>query len=277
MYDNHLLSLAFLTVQGCEPREHIRIAAQTGYDAAGLRIIAPHGLELAHPIVGNQPLIREITTMGADLGIRFLDGEVFTLLPDTDVADWRPVLETAAELSMPLMQITCEDADFARAADNLGLVADMAAEMQIDMAIEFMRWRATATIEEATRLATASGRASVGILLDALHLSRSGGSPEAVKALPSGLVRYLQLCDAPAIQPASDAACIVEARGERMMPGEGALWLCELMEILPADLPISVETPHKGDQALSYLDRARLGMTATRRFLDSCRGAGHRA
>ena len=272
MYANHMLSLAFLTVQGCEPREHVRIAAQTGYDAAGLRIIAPHGLDLAHPIVGNKTLIREIKTMGTDLGVRFLDGEVFTLLPDTDMETWKPVLETAAELSMPLMQITCEDNDFSRAADNLGRVADIAAGFKIDMAIEFMRWRAAATIEDAARLAAATKRESVGILLDALHLSRSGGSPDAVKALPSGLVRYLQLCDAPARQPATNADCIIEARGERMMPGEGALWLRELMAVLPADLPISVETPHKGDQALSHLERARLGMEATRRFLDYLSG-----
>ena len=269
MYKQHKLSLAFLTVQGCPPVDHVKIASAAGYDAAGLRLIAPHGLDLAHPVVGNQAHLREIKTVAADLGISFLDGEVFTLLPDTDVQSWLPIIETAAELGMPLMQITCEDGELSRAADNLGRIADEAARLNIAMAIEFMRWRAAATIEDAAQLARASGRNNVGILLDALHLSRSGGTPAAVAALPKQLIFYLQLCDAAAVQPTDDAGRIAEARGGRMMPGEGALWLRELMAVLPPDVAISVETPHKGDTGLSFLERARRGMTATRDFLNS--------
>ena len=195
MYDRHLLSLAYLTVQGCPPVEHVKAAAAAGYDAAGLRLFAPHGLELAHPILGDRALVREIKTAAADLGISFLDGEVFTLRPDTDVRDWLPVLDLARELGMPLMQITSEDPDFARAADNLGRAADLAAPLGITIAIEFMRWRATPTVEDAARLAGASGRGNVGLLIDALHLSRSGGSPAAVAALPKELMLYVQICD----------------------------------------------------------------------------------
>ncbi len=269
MYQQHKLSLAFLTVQGCPPVEHVRIAAAAGYDAAGLRLIAPHGLALAHPIVGNAVLLREIKSAAVDLGISFLDGEVFTLLPDTDVRNWLPVIETAAELGMPLMQITCEDPELSRAADNLGRIADVAARLNIDMAIEFMRWRAAATIEDAALLAKASGRDNVGILLDALHLSRSGGSPAAVAAVPGDMILYLQLCDAAPVQPTDDAGRIAEGRGGRLMPGQGSLWLRELMAVLPQDVTISVETPHKGDAELSFLERARSGMSATRAFLDS--------
>jgi sugar phosphate isomerase/epimerase len=273
MYKQHKLSLAFLTVQGCPPVDHVKIAAAADYDAAGLRLIAPFGLELAHPIVGNPALVREIKTVAADLGISFLDGEVFTLLPDTDVRSWLPIIETAAELGMPLMQITCEDGELSRAADNLGRIADEAARLNIAMAIEFMRWRATATIEDAAQLARASGRSNVGVLLDVLHLSRSGGTPAAVAALPNELILYLQLCDAAAVQPTDDAGRIAEARGGRMMPGEGALWLRELMAVLPPDVAISVETPHKGDTGLSFLERAQRGMTATRAFLSSLKTA----
>lgn len=269
MHKQHLLSLAFLTVQGCPPVEHVKCAAAAGYDAAGLRLIAPHGLALADPIVGNKPLIRKIKAAATDLGISFLDGEVFTLLPETDVEAWLPVIETAGEFGMPIMQITCEDPELSRAADNLGRIADAAAQYGIEMAIEFMRWRSAATIEDASRLAAATGRDNVGILLDALHLSRSGGSPAAVAALPQDLILYLQLCDAPTEQPATNADCIAEARGARMLPGDGGLWLKDLMKVLPANIAISVETPHKGDSALSFVEKARKGMAATRAFLDA--------
>lgn len=268
MHKQHRLSLAYLTVQGCPPVEHVRSAAAAGYDAAGLRLIAPHGLALAHPIIGDKALIREIRATAADLGIGFLDGEVFTLLPETTMEPWRPVIETAAEFGMPLMQITSEDPDLSRASDNLGQIADIAGEHGIAIAIEFMRWRAAATIEDAARLAEATGRDNVGILLDALHLSRSGGGPAAVAALKDRVL-YLQLCDAPAAQPIDDAACIAEARGARMIPGEGELWLRELMAQLPADIAISVETPRRGDASLSFVEKARRGIAGTRNFLDS--------
>jgi sugar phosphate isomerase/epimerase len=269
VHNQHQLSLAYLTVQGCPPVEHVKCAAAAGYDAVGLRLIAPHGLSLAHPIVDDRPLIREIQTTARDLGISFLDGEVFTLLPETNVGTWLPVIETAAQFGMPLMQITCEDPESSRAADNLARIADAAFEHGIKMAIEFMRWRSTATIEDAARLAKASGCGNVGILLDALHLSRSGGSPAAVAGLPRDLVLYLQLCDAPALQPVDDAACIAEARGARMMPGEGGLWLKDLMATLPRNIAISVETPHKGDSSLNFPEKARKGIAATRLFLDA--------
>ena len=268
MHDQHKLSLAFLTVQGCPPIDHVKVAAKAGYDAAGLRLMAPHGLELAHSIVGNAALLREINAAAAGLGVSLLDGEVFTLLPDTDVRSWAPVIETAAELAMPFMQITCEDPELSRAADNLGLLADQAARLHIDIAIEFMHWRAAATIEDAAKLAKTSGRGNVGILLDALHLSRSGGSPASVAAIQRELILYLQLCDAASVQPTDDAGRIAEARSARMMPGQGALWLRELMAALRSDIAISVETPHAGDAGLSYLQRAQRAMTATRAFLD---------
>lgn len=285
MHDRHLLSLAYLTVQGCPPLEQVKAAAVAGYDAAGLRLIAPHGLELAHPIVGDRALVREIKAAAADLGISFLNGEVLTLLPGTDVREWSPVLGTAAEFGMPLMQITSEDPDAGRAADNLGRLADLAAPLGLTIAIEFMRWRDAATIEDPARLARASGRDNVGILLDALHLSRSGGSPDSVAALPQELMLYLQICDAPSTMPSDDAACIAEARGARMLPGEGGLWLRELMAVLPPDIAISIEPPHRGDAASSVLERAEKGMASTRRFLDSLapasrsfgRGQGRRA
>lgn len=269
MYKKHPLSLAYLTVFGCPPVENVKIAASCGYDMVSLRLIAPLGLELAHPIVGQKGLIQEIKAAAADTGVSFYDGEVFTLLPEADIADWLPVIETAGELKMPVMQITCEDPDLYRSSDNLARIADEAAHYGIKMAVEFMRWRSTATIQDATRLATASGRNNVGLLIDALHLSRSGGSPGDVAALPQGLALYLQLCDAPAGPPLDNAGCIAEARTARMFPGDGGLPLKELMSALPDDVVISVETPHKGDSGLSFLERAELGMAATKRFLDS--------
>ncbi|WP_182086323.1 sugar phosphate isomerase/epimerase family protein [Aureimonas sp. ME7] len=269
MHRLHSLSLAYLTVRGCPPLEQVRVAAKAGYDATSLRLVAPTGVALPHPIVGEGALIREIRSACADLGIAVFDGELLTLLPDTDVEEWLRVLDTAAELGMPMMQITSDDANLERAAGKLARVADAAAERGITLALELTRWRAMSTVAQAQILAEASGRDNVGVLIDALHVSRAGGSPADVAALDRDRVLYLQLCDAPAEAPGDDAGCIAEAREGRLMPGEGELWLGELMAVLPPDITISVETPHAGDDALDFLTRAEKGMAATRRFLRS--------
>ncbi|MBB4000180.1 sugar phosphate isomerase/epimerase family protein [Aureimonas pseudogalii] len=274
MHRAHRLSLAYLTVQGCPPEEQIRVAAAAGYDATSLRLVAPNGVDLAHPILGDAALIRRIKAATANEGISLFDAELLTLLPDTDVRHWAPAIETAAELGMPMMQITSDDADLARAADRLAGIADVAAGYAVTLAIELTRWRAMSTLADAKRLVEAAGRSNVGILIDALHLSRSGGRPDDVRTLDRDRVLYLQLCDAPAEPPASDAACIAEARGGRLMPGEGGLWLDELMSVLGPDITISVETPHAGDAALSFGARAEKAMAATRRFLDAPRSGG---
>lgn len=272
MYNRHKLSLAFLTVQGCSPVEMIKSAAAAGYDAAGLRLSPPLGLELAYPILGDRPLIREIKQTAGDLGISLYDGELLTLLPENDLDHWHRVVDTSAELGIPVLQVHGEDPAFDRMAESLAMLCDLAADAGITVAIEFMRWRVTATIEDAARLAKASRRNNVGILLDALHLSRSGGSPQAVAAISADLITYMQLCDAPAVLPADNAACIDEARNNRLMPGEGGLWLRELMAILPKDITISIETPHRGDSGLSFVEKARKSLDTTRSFLASIEG-----
>jgi sugar phosphate isomerase/epimerase len=122
-------------------------------------------------------------------------------------------------------------------------VCDEAARFDLRIAFEFMRWRSVRTIEEAARLVAEADRPNGGIVLDALHLSRSGGSPEAVAKVPAHRLMYLQLCDARATQPLDDEAVIAEARGGRLDPGRGTLWLNELMDVLPDNIEISVEVP----------------------------------
>jgi hypothetical protein len=103
------------------------------------------------------------------------------------------------------------------------------------------------------------------VCVDVLHLSRSGGRPEQVSALPPK-GSFVQLCDAPAALPAPDLMR-AEARSDRLHPGEGELWLARLLESIPANMAISVEVPHRRHAERSVMDRASIAGQALRAFL----------
>jgi sugar phosphate isomerase/epimerase len=105
------------------------------------------------------------------------------------------------------------------------------------------------------------------VLVDALHLARTGGVPADVLAAPAGLIRSAQLCDAPARRPESEAAIIAEARTGRLPPGEGDLPVRELLLALPDDAVLSVEVPMT--EGASPEPHARRVFVASRRLFEA--------
>ena len=83
-----------------------------------------------------------------------------------------------------------------------------------------------------------------GVLIDNLHLSRSGSSIEEVRAMPTELFPYLQICDAPAERPTDFGGLLDEALNGRLCPGEGSLPIAELLRAVPA-VPLSFEVRSK--------------------------------
>jgi sugar phosphate isomerase/epimerase len=271
MQNHNLLSLAYLTVDGAPPVEHVEAAAAAGFGAAGLRILTPSHLRIDYGIVGNAAAVRDIRRACERTGIGVLDVELFTLQPDTDVGAFRPALETCAELGARHVQALIEDPDLSRAADRFAGLCDAAAALGLRVAVEFMRFRHLQTIGAAATLLAAAARANAGVLIDALHLARSGGTPADVARLPRERIAYMQLCDAPAAAPPVDRLAH-EARNERLLPGDGALPLDALFDALPDDVAISVETPRKADAGRSVHERAKIAADGARRYL-----AGYRA
>jgi sugar phosphate isomerase/epimerase len=78
------------------------------------------------------------------------------------------------------------------------------------------------------------------VLVDTLHLARSGGRPADLTAVPALLLPYLQVADAPAAGPGEAAGLLDEALNGRLLPGEGALPIGETLATVPA-VPLSFE------------------------------------
>ena len=102
-----------------------------------------------------------------------------------------------------------------------------------------------------------SGRTNASVLVDALHFSRSGGSPSDIAGIDASLFRYAQICDATAVIPSESGDLIREARTGRLLPGEAALPLRDLVAALPAAIPLAIEAPVRATAGLPALERAQ--------------------
>lgn len=262
------LAVAHLTALELTPCELVRQAARAGFDAVGLRLNPTAAGAPAYPsLVGSGAHI-ELRRVLADEGVTVHDVEFIPILPGIDVACYAPMFDAAADLGARCVTVSGDDPDAARLTANLAALCELAARSGLRVDLEFMRWRHVGTLDQARAMVERAGSANLAILVDALHLTRSGGSPADVRALPEGLVHAVQLCDASPNQPVGDEATILEARTGRLPPGQGALPLRELLDALPAGTTLGVEMPLPSLPAGERLD---LAYRSTRGMLESSR------
>jgi sugar phosphate isomerase/epimerase len=110
-----------------------------------------------------------------------------------------------------------------------------------------MAWRGIDTPAKCLEVIEAAGRSNAGFLVDALHFDRCGGEPSDLAAMPPARIVSAQLCDGPGTRPTTNKARLAEARGGRLLPGDGELPLRKLVAALPEHAVVSVEIPMATD------------------------------
>ncbi|SAL70977.1 xylose isomerase domain-containing protein [Caballeronia choica] len=263
------LSLSALTVLELTPPQMVECAAEAGYDFVGLRLLPATDHEVRHEIVGDTPLKRETLARLKDTGVRVLDAEILRLKPDTDIAAYQPMLETAAELGARYVLVAGNDPDEARTAERLAQLCELAAPLGLTPSLEPMPWTDAKDITQAARIVKASGAMNTGLIIDPIHFDRAGSLTDELRALPREYFGYVQFCDAPAERPSDLQTLLYQARCERMIPGEGGLDLAGILRALPDGLPISIEAPMEGwARTANAVQRARRLREATLAVLD---------
>jgi sugar phosphate isomerase/epimerase len=262
------IGLAALTVLELTPPDMVTCAAEAGYDTIGFRIIPGTPEEVQHPIIGDTPMRRETARRAKDSGVRVLDVEIFRLKPETDVADYEAALETGAVLGATEALAAGHIPDEARLAERFGDFCDLAARFGIAANLEPMPWTEVKNFAQGARIVAVAARPNGGVLIDPIHFDRGGSRPEEIASVPRARLRYAQLCDAPAERPHDLETLLLQARAERLMPGDGGLDLTGILRALPHDIPISLEVPMKTlAQTVPALERSRRILAKTRALL----------
>ncbi|MGH7344088.1 MAG: sugar phosphate isomerase/epimerase family protein [Candidatus Rokuibacteriota bacterium] len=264
----NLLAISPPTLPDTPPIEFVEAAAAAGYVGVGLRL-APSPLFPFYPVVGNPPLIRELKLILASSGLTVLDILTFYLQPKTDLDAFAAPLELGAELGARYALVAGDDPEWARLRNTMGRFCDLAAKCGVAAALEFAVIRPLATLSQALRLLSELGRKNGVICLDPLNFVRGGGSAAFLRGLEPRLFPYAQISDGVLDPGEPDLSKLGRmSPNQRRMPGDGTLPLRQILDALPAGLPLSVEIPMPPTVKLPAREWARATAESTRRYLD---------
>lgn len=239
--------LAHLSMMTVPPARLAAVAAAAGFDFTGFRLTPSPSTGIDHCVLGNDRALESLCRAVSEEDISILDVEVIRMTDPTSVDVARPLLEAAQALGARYVIATVEDEDPVRRLDTLAQVAELAAQHNTSIAVEFMLFSAAKDLDTCVQIVTQCGASNIVVLADSLHLERSGGHPSDLRAYPPRLFHYAQICGAAGAGAAADPQT---ARGEgvhgRLMPDEGDLPVCEFIAALPPETILAVESPLKG-------------------------------
>ena len=262
-------SLAHLTILDAPPPELIRIAARTGYDFVGLRLI-PLGLpgEVAYAPHDDAVMRRAIKAAIDDTGVKVLDVELARIIEAPAPESYLPALETAAELGAKHVLSSVWMRDRYQVIERFARLCDVARPLGLTVNLEFVSSTEWNTLEGALDIVTTCGRDNVGIMIDTLHFHRGRIPIEQLDRVPASWANFVHVCDDRPDVPARMEEARRTMREERLYPGEGAVDIAGIVGRLPQSVICAIELPHR--QRLRELgpDRfARTCLERTKRYL----------
>jgi sugar phosphate isomerase/epimerase len=251
-----LLSLAAGTVPDLSPVDAVDAAADAGFRAVGVWF---------DPDTWSSTVLRAVADRLDHRGVAALDVEPIMLGSAADHGE--AIIDAAIELGARHVLVASREADDAAVASRLATLVERVERSSVTLVLEFLPSLGVRTFEQASSIVDSVGHASLGVLVDALHLARAGEQPAVLLGAPAGRLPYLQLCDAAAApSDTSPMGLIREALHERLLPGDGALPLAELLAAVPAvPLSFEVRSAHLRDAFPDPVERARAVMSSVRR------------
>ncbi|MER8760495.1 sugar phosphate isomerase/epimerase [Mesorhizobium sp. M0976] len=235
------LTLAHLTVQEVPPADAITIAAETGFQYATMRLHSPR---LGAKNLSTRELndeVQKALLVSRESGVLVSSIEALVLAPETDILTYTPILEAAAKLSARCVLVVAFDNVYSRMLDNFGALSASASQLGLGLEIEFMVFSEIKDLQKAMQVLADAGSPNDKIVVDILHLLRSGGSPQDILRVPPAMISQIQLSDGP--KYAGPECLVEEARFDRMFIGEGEFPLTEILSKRPPAVPLALEIP----------------------------------
>jgi sugar phosphate isomerase/epimerase len=240
-----IFSLAHLTLLDLPPAELIAVAARTGYQKVGLRLLPSSPGGAAYPLTRDPRGLQDTLARMRDTGVGVFDLEIIRLDAGFRASDYLPFFELAAQLGAKALVVAGDDADESRLIQSFAALCEASALFGLSADLEFMPWTKVPNARTALRIVTGAAQPNGGVLVDALHFARSATSLADIAGIPRHRLHYAQICDAPPEIPTTTEGLIHTARCQRLLPGEGGIDLRGLFASLPDNVPVSVEIPNE--------------------------------
>jgi sugar phosphate isomerase/epimerase len=264
------LGIELLSVFGMPPVAFVNLAADLGcqYISSGLTgFPLPQLGQPEFSLKDDQALRHEVLSAMDDCGVSIALGDGLLILPGADIAERAADLDILAELRVPLVNSVSLDPDRERTFDQFALLTELAAERGMTTTTEPAPGTTVGDITAGLAAVKHVGRPDFQLLIDTMHLVRSGFGAADIAALEPGSIGYAQLSDT-TLQPRMDNY-MQEATFERMVPGEGELPLQDIVDALPPDIVIGLEVPQLSlaEAGVGHFDRVKPCVDAARGLL----------
>jgi len=263
-----------ISVFGMPPIEFVELAAELGCQHISTGLTSFDFGVCNYPAFSlrDDPQLRsDMIAAMRSTGVSISLGEGLTIRPNVDARDYARDLDLFCELGVTRINTVSMDPDRQRTFDQFAKLAEMASKRGVVTTTEFAPALTVADLPTALEAVRHVGRPDFRLLIDTMHLVRSGSGPKDIAALDPALIDYIQVSDA--TRTPRFASYFEEAMFERMVPGEGELGLRELFAVLPADRVYAIEVPLRSAAKSGMSARERLGrcVEATRRLLGEAR------
>jgi sugar phosphate isomerase/epimerase len=253
------LGIEPLSVMGLPPVSFVNLAADLGLQYIAITLTAmpnPYGYP-PFSLLDDPALRRDTIAAMRDRGVSISLGDGFVVRQDVDMRDRAAEFEIMGELGAQQVNTVSFDPDPNRSVEQFGVVAELAAANGMTATLEFAPALAVADLPTALAVVRQVGRPDFRLLIDTMHLIRSGSGPQDVAALDPDLIGYIQLADVPLVPIIPDY--MEEACFERMVPGTGELPLLDVLAALPRHLVIGLEVPQRSEADAGVGPHTRLG------------------
>ncbi|GLE52862.1 sugar phosphate isomerase/epimerase family protein [Mycobacterium montefiorense] len=265
------LAIGFLNGFGLPPVEFVDLAADLGCRYFSAVVQGAPLVPLGYPpfsLKDDPALRKEVLAAMQHRGVSASLGDGFLVLPDSEIMAFGADLDVLAELGVPRINVVSLDADLARTFDQFAALTELAAQRSIETLVEPVPGLTVGDLPTALAARDHFGRNDFRLLIDTMHLIRSGASAVQLAAVDPAHIGYAQLNDT-TLQPRLDNY-MEEAMFERMVPGEGELPLADILAALPDDIVLEIEVPQRSLAlaAVSPIDRLRPCVQAARQLLN---------
>ena len=264
------LGIGMLSVFALSPLQLVDVAADLGCRYISTVVqgqpLVPLGFA-PYSLKDDVGLRKDLLAAMAHRGVTISLGDGFLVLPGAEMRKFSTDLDVLGELGVPWINTVSLDPDLNRTFDQFAALTELAAQRGIQTAVEPVPGLTIADLPTALAAREHVGRPDFRLLIDTMHLVRSGYGAADLAALDPEYIGYAQLCDT-TLRPRIDNYS-EEAIFERMVPGAGELPLRDIISALPPDIVIELEIPQRSLAlaGVSPVDRLRPCVAAARRLL----------
>lgn len=237
------IGLDFISGLGMPPDRFVGLAARLGCSSVSLAPfpLTPNPCGFADWSFAGEPAHEKAARDALQAhGIALGTVEGCFVTPRAEAADYAALLDMFGAMDARRLNIVILEPDHARAMEEAARLAEMASERAMRPVLEFIPGTPVSDLVTALDAIAEIG-SECSLVIDAMHLYRSGASAADVRSLDPSIIAQVQLCDVPLANEAMPYG--QEAGTERLPPGAGELPLASLIDAIPASTPVSLELP----------------------------------